>query len=169
MEDWHASNTIQLGELVRSGYVVWGEPLWRWDSYDEKQYWRCCEKIENRYFYRDISLTPPDVWRRELLRRINEIMPKLKLAYKALDEGVRLNQVGDDYGKRRNIYSDFPQTVLSSDNRDYASNGNDSQYEDVHDGNYLEQAQLLNGYDDIDVRLLDAVDPCFSCLFSVGY
>jgi hypothetical protein len=43
------------------------------------------------------------------------------------------NEKGKDdiYYKSRNIYSDFPQTLLAGHNQDYASSGNDSEYEKI--------------------------------------
>lgn len=156
-----------MGELIRDGYVVWGEPDWMWDYYDIKQYWRVTEKIERRYYHREIGIIPPGAWRLEFIRTMNEIMPKYKLAYKAL-EGADLMRVGDDYGKSRVVASDFPATQLNGADNDYASDASDREYEDVHEGDFLERVEALKRYDDIDKQIVDELEPLFSCLFTVA-
>lgn len=164
-EDFHSVVSISLGELIRWGFVVWGEPSWTWDFYDEKQYWRVCEKIENHYWGREIGVLPPGAWKREFMRKMNEIMPKYKLAYKALDDGVALMRTGDQYGKSRDVGSEFPATQLGADN-DYASDATDREYETVDEGDYLERAERLRGYDDIDLQIVDEMETMFSALLT---
>lgn len=166
-EDFHSVMSITLGELIREGFVVWGEPLWTWDYYDEKQYWRVTEKIENHYWTRDIGVLPPGDWRREFMRKMNEIMPKYKLAYKALDDGITLMRTGDDYGKSRTIGSDFPATQLQ-ENQDYASDASDNEYENVREGDYLDRIEKLKNYDDIDLQIVNEIEPLFSCLVTAN-
>lgn len=166
-EDFHAVVSIQLCELFRWGFIVWGEPDWTWDYYDEKQYWRVCQKLEDHYWMREIGILPPGAWKREFMRKMNEIMPKYKLAYKALDDGVSLMKTGDQYGKRREIGSDFPATQLS-DNNDYASSGTDSEYENVAEGDYLSRVDQLQAYNDIDLQIVNEMETMFSSLFTVN-
>lgn len=167
-EDFHSVISISFGELVRTGFVVWGEKAWRWDAYDEKQYWRVCEKIENHYWNRDIAIVPPGDWRREFMRTMNEIMPKFKLAYRALNDGITLMQVADDYGKSRTVGSDFPATQLQPTTQDYASNAADNEYENLHEGDYLERVDKLQSYVDIDTQIVYTIEPLFSCLLTVS-
>ena len=166
IEDFHAPITIQLGELIRDGYVIWGEPDWMWDYYDIKQYWRVSEKIEHHYFYRDIAITPPGAWRLEFVRTMNEIMPKYKLAYRQLDAGVDIMRTGEDYGKSRVVGSDFPATQLSTENNDYASDASDREYDDLHDGDWMDRVARLRDYDDIDLMIVKDIEPLFSCLIT---
>lgn len=166
-EEFHAVVGVPMGELLREGFIVWGEPAWLWDYYDEKQYWRVCEKLENHYWDREIGVLPPGAWRREFIRKMNEIMPKYKLAYRALADGVTLMRTGDDYGKSRTIGSDFPATQLKN-NQDYASDASDNEYENVHEGDYLERIELLKGYDDIDLQIVNDMETMFTSLFTVN-
>lgn len=166
--DWHAVTTIQLGELIECGVVDFKDPSWHWDAYSEEQYERVCEKITNRYYMREIGVIPPGVWKREFLRKMNEIMPKYKPLYKALENGADIMQTGDQYGKSRDIFSDFPATMLG-DNQDYASNGRDREYENVTQGDWIEKAtQIAERYNDIDVMILKEIEPLFSCLLTVS-
>lgn len=167
--DMHAVVTIQLGELIEGGMFDWeSDNSLKWDAYSEEQYKRVCQKFVNRFYYREIGVIPVKRWRLEYLRKMNEVMPKYKPFYKALEEGADILAVGDDYGKRRNLYSDFPATMLSG-NEDYASNGNDSQYEDVHQGDFMAKAsEARERYNDIDVMILEDMESLFSSLMTVN-
>lgn len=166
--DWHAVATIQLGELIECGVIDFKDPSWHWDAYSEDQYERVCEKITNHYYMREIGVIPPGLWKREFLRKMNEIMPKYKPLYKALDDGVNIMQTGDQYGKSRDIFSEFPATMLG-DNQDYASNGRDREYENVTQGDWVDKAmQIAERYNDIDVMILKEIEPLFSCLLTVS-
>lgn len=166
--DWHAVATIQLGELIECGVVDFSDPSWHWNAYNDEQYTRLCDKITNHYFMRDIGVIPPGLWKREFLRKMNEIMPKYKPLYKALDDGANILQTGDQYGKSRDIFSEFPATMLG-DNQDYASNGRDREYENVTQGDWVDKAmQIAERYNDIDVMILKEIEPLFSCLLTVS-
>lgn len=168
--DWHAIISIQLGELIEGGLFDWEkDDSLKWDYYNEEQYKRVCNKFVNRYYYREIGIIPYKEWKQAYIRRLNELMPKYKMLYQALENGVDPLQNNGEYGKSRNIYSDFPQTQLNGINQDYATNGNDEEYERITTGDFLEKARAIkDNYDDIDVMLLDELEPLFSQLFSVA-
>lgn len=166
--DWHAMISIQLGELVEGGIVDFSEPSWKWNAYNDEQYARVCEKIVNRYYLREIGITPLGLWKRAYLRKMNEIMPKYIPLYQAIDNGANILQTGDSYGKSRDIYSDFPATMLG-DNQDYASNGRDRQYENIEQGDWVEKTiQIAERYNDVDVLILNELETLFSCLLTVS-
>ena len=64
-DDFHAVTTITLGELLTEGGIDWTQPEWSWrdDAYNDTQYTRCCKKIENRYYDRELGVMPPGRWR----------------------------------------------------------------------------------------------------------
>ena len=166
--DWHAVATIQLGELIECGVVNWDDQSWHWDAYNEEQYKRVCNKIENHFFFREIGIVPPGAWKREFLRKMNEIMPKYKPLYAALDNGADILQTSDQYGKSRDVFSEFPATMLG-DNQDYASNGRDREYENVTQGDWVDKAtDIATRYNDIDVMILNEIESMFSCLLTVS-
>ena len=86
-DDFHAVTTITLGELLTEGGIDWTQPQWAWrdDAYNNAQYARCCRKIENRYYDRELGVMPPSRWRRHLMRLITEFMPVLKPLYQLAD------------------------------------------------------------------------------------
>lgn len=170
--DYHAVTTITLGELLVPGGIDWTSPQWSWrdDAYDDTQYARCCAKIENRYYDRELGVMPPGRWRRHLLRLIAEIMPVLKPLYELANgcPGIFLTDA-DTWHKTRTVFSDFPATQLVS-GQDYASNATDVEYETVTNGNYMDKVKAIRqgDYVDIDVLLLEHLDACFSPLWTVN-
>ena len=167
--DYHAVVSIELGELIEDGWVDWMDETWHWDAYDDEQYKRVCQKFDNHYYHREIGILPPGAWKKEILRKFNEIMPKYKPVYKALADGQDILSIGGEYGKDRTVYSDFPATQLKTEHQDYASNATDRQYEHVQTGDWMEQMMRLKSYNDVDMMILDEMDSMFSSLLSVSF
>lgn len=170
--DYHAVTTITLGELLVPGGIDWTTPQWSWrdDAYDDTQYTRCCAKIENRYYDRELGVMPPGRWRRHLLRLIAEIMPVLKPLYELTNGNPGIFMTDDDtWHKTRTVFSDFPATQLAA-GQDYASNATDMEYETVTNGNYMDKVKAIRqgDYVDVDVLLLEHINTCFSPLWTVN-
>ena len=166
-EEWHDIYSITLGELLADGVYDFSQPDWDFDSYDDEQRNRFWAKFAARYRYREIGVLPPAAWKHETLRKLNEIMPKYKMLYKAIADGMNVLQDGDEYHKRRAVHSDYPQTMIGG-NQDYASDANDLEYETIRYGNMLDAVQKLRGYDDVDVMILNEMETLFSCLFTIN-
>lgn len=167
--DFHSVVSISLGELFENGLFDWehDESL-RWDSYSPEQYARVCSKILDRYYFRDIGIIPYGKWRKAYTRVMNEIMPKYKYLYKALEDGANILAERDVFHKGRDIFSDFPATMLG-DNQDYASTGTDRESEEISIGDFIEQAKRVrNDYQDVDVLILDELEKLFSPLLTVS-
>lgn len=98
-DDWHSVFTIQLGELIADGVIDFSAPEWDFDYFSVEQRNRLYRKIENRFFWREIGVLPVLRWRMELLRKLNEIMPKYKYLYEAVENGVSPFQIEDNFGK----------------------------------------------------------------------
>ena len=180
--DYHSVYSIQLCELINGGWINFDDESWDFDSYkktivvdgkeiidenDRKQRDRLWDKFEKRFYWREIGITPPGQWKWELLRKLNEIMPKYKYAYHLLDEGIDILQTYAEYGKSRSIFSEFPQTMLGG-NEDYASNGTDREHEQIYLGNWIDTIEKLISYNDIDVMILMELETMFSCMFTVN-
>lgn len=167
--DFHAVVSIQLCELIDADFFDLSREDWDFGpKYSEEQHKKLCDKITAHFFYREIALTPPGVWKHEFLRKMNEIMPKYMPLYKAIEESPELIGASSEYYKSRNIFSDFPQVQLSGKNGDYASAGNDTQYERIHQLDTLELAEKLKEYQDVDALIIEEIEPLFSCLFTVN-
>ena len=172
-DEFHGAMTYTFGELLDvPGGVDWNNVAWSWRdvAYDDTQYVRCCKKIENRFYDRELGVMPVSRWKRHFLRLINEIMPALKPLYAAVDgnSGVMLSDM-DTWHKMRTVFSDFPATQLA-ENQDYASNATDNQYETIANGDFMDKVnRIRNGeYVDIDVLLLEHLETCFSPLWTVN-
>lgn len=172
VDDYHAVVTITFGELLTDGGVDWTQPQWSWrdDAYNDAQYDRCCKKIENRYYDRELGVMPPGRWRRHFLRLISEIMPILKPLYELTDgnPGIFMSDT-DTWHKMRTVFSDFPATQLQ-ESQDYASNATDTQYETITNGDFMSKVRSIRqgDYVDIDVLLLEHLNTCFSPLWTVN-
>jgi len=166
--DWHSVVTIQLGELVEAGFFDLTREDWDFGpKFSQEQHTRLCKKITEHYYFREIALIPPGIWKREFLRKMNEIMPKYMDWYKALAEGQMIG-TENEYYKSRNIFSDFPQTALAGDNQDYASTGNDLEYERIRQVDPFELSERMGDYRDPDLAIIEEIEPLFSCLFNVN-
>lgn len=166
--DFHSPATISFGELYEEHWINFNDLSWHWDFYNIEQYNRVNKKIIDHYYNRDIGVLPPKAWKREFLRKLNEIMPKYKPFYKAFENGTTLLQDTNTYGKNRSIYSEFPATQIAPQNQDYASNANDYEYENVSNGNMMNMIEKLKTYDDIDLMIVKELDSLFSCFISVN-
>lgn len=167
-EDYHSVITIQLIELINDGVIDFASDYWDFDFYDKEQRDRLYQKVVGRFGYREIGILPIRKWHDRFIATLNEIMPKYKPLYKALEDGYTPLQDGSEYGKSRSIFSDFPQTMLG-DNEDYASNGTDREYETIRQGNFIDTAEnIANRYNDVDVLILNDLDKLFSSLFTVN-
>ena len=151
--------TITLGEWHELGfYRPLEDDSWRFDAYDDAQYERLCNKFLNRYYDREVSITVPNRWKRAYLRKLNEIMPKYKLLYTRVEQGLNPFQDSRDREKSRDIFSDFPETMLSG-NSDYASTGNDREADTMHEGSATDKAvQFARDYVDVDAMILDELE-----------
>nr|DAF34351.1 MAG TPA: portal protein [Bacteriophage sp.] len=172
-DDFHGVMTYTFGELLNvPGGVDWTNVAWSWRdvAYDDMQYARCCKKIENRFYDRELGVMPVSRWKRHFLRLINEIMPTLKPLYAAADgnSGVMLSDM-DTWHKMRTVFSDFPATQLA-ENQDYASNATDNQYETITNGDFMDKVSRVRSgdYVDIDVLLLEHLETCFSPLWTIN-
>lgn len=165
--EYHAVFSIQLCELINDGWIDFSSRDWDFDYYNEEQRNRFWEKFKRRYYWREIGIMPPGQWKWEILRKLDEIMPKYKPLYEALDNGQNILQKYGEYGKSRNIYSEFPQTLLGG-NSDYASNGVDKEHEEIYLGDWIEKVGDIVTYNDIDVCILNELESFFSGLFTVN-
>lgn len=166
--DWHAVVTVCLGELIMDGVIDLSAPDMAFDAYSPEQAARLIEKIKGRFYWREISIIPVKRWKWEYVRLLNEIMPKYKPLYKRIEEGLDPFAEGSEYGKHRDIFSEFPQTQLAG-NSDYASTGTDREYEIIREGSTAEKAvQFARSYRDVDALILDEMETLFSPLVTVG-
>lgn len=168
LEQFNAVDTLTLGELIEGKFFDLSREDWQYDYYSIEQRDRLNSKIVAHYYYREISTTTLKHWKMEFLRTMNEIMPKYKLVYEMVESGLSPIQIEDRYTKYRNIYSDFPQTMLSGINQDYASNGHDYEGETIVNGSVSMLQDFVNGYKDVDALIIDELESLFSPFISMN-
>lgn len=163
-----AVDSVTLGELVDDGWIDFSKKAWDFPKYSDAQHKQLCNKIVNHYYSRELGILPPKQWKREFLRKLDEIMPKYITLYKLIDEsGSNGLSARDEAYKSRNIVSDFPQTQLAG-NEDYASMGTDHEYERIHRESIFDYADRIKTYDDVDLLIIDELESMFSCLLTVN-
>lgn len=159
--------TITYAELKDAGFIDWDADEWHVDWYDDVTKKRLVAKIEARYSNRNIGVLPPAQWRREIVRKLNEIAPKYNRMYAAVADGMDITVVADTHSKSRGVYSDFPQTMLDGRTQDYASNSNDVEAETVSRRPAWESYQQIKSLQDLDASVLDEIEVMFSALLAV--
>lgn len=169
--DYHGCVSVTWAELEDAGFIDWADPAWAWDYYDDAQRERLQKKISARFEYREIGILPWARFRRQFVRKLNEVMPKYKLLYAKLDdENTDLFRETDEYGKDRRVYSDYPVTLLKPGEQDYASNATDTEHENIRDADVFERLnEIHERWTDIDVMILDELEPLFSSLMAVNF
>lgn len=167
--DFHSPNGVTVGELIEGGFIDWSAPEWQFDSYNAEQAKRFGEKFNARFFMLTIGITPPALWRMQVIRRLNELMPKFKILYKRIDDGIDWTETGDSYDKERHVFSDFPASLIGDrEALDYASTATDADHETVQTGDQLDKfVDFVDRYNDLDLMLLEEMEPFFSSLVSV--
>lgn len=168
MGEWHDVMTITLQELLADPYMAEIiEGRWaNFDAFDEEQRARLWQKFRARFDWREIGILPIRRWLDRLIGVLNEVMPKYKHLYQVLADGASVLTDRDEYHKSRDVYSTFPQTALGGSNQDYASSGTDREYETVRDYGLLDVSDRMRNYNDVDVLVLNELEPLFTCLMS---
>ena len=165
----HSVYGIQLCELIESGVFDWNNPLIDWKSaaYDDEQYTRFCNYFVERFYFRDIGITPFRVWANYFHRMmVYELMPKYKPLYARIAESYDPLADSDEYYKRRTINSAYPETMLSG-NSDYISDGTDEEWERIKEGSYADKMnQYIAEFKGIDEAMADELEVLFVCMYT---
>lgn len=165
-DEYFDGATITYAELEEAGFIDWDSDAWHVEWYDDATKTRLVGKIRARFANRNIGILPPYQWRRELVRKLNEIAPKYNALYNAL-ESSSIFDASDVYSKGRNIYSDYPQTQLRGASEDYASTGTDTESETVQRRPMWESLENIKTIQDVDAYVLDELEFAFSSLMVV--
>lgn len=170
-DEWYAVYTIQLGELIESGLFDWSKTVLDWSeaAYSAEQYVRVCEYFKERFYWREISVIPFGQWAQMLHRKlVYELMPKFKLLYERVAEGINPLSGENEYYKSRVIDSAYPETLLSG-NADYITEGKDEEFERV------KESALVSSYNEyveqfkaVDEALLDELETMFISMYSLN-
>ena len=170
--DFHAVQSIQLGELIQDGIFTWERVGWHDAAYSQEQYDRLCEAFETRFYFREIGMLPVKKWLMRLSQRLKtEIMPKYRPMYAQLESGAyNPLQAGGEYSKKREIDSQFPESLLDGSNETYASSGKDTEEEIVKlDGKMSENyASYLELFVSVDKAILDELETLFTCIMTAN-
>lgn len=161
----HSVYSIQLWELLSDAdsepFLDWNRPDWNWTGYNEEQRARICRMFNARFYWREISIIPPGRWKQRILYLLNdELQPKYNYLYE-IAENLNPLQTSSEYGKQRDVSSEFPETLLSG-NSDYASRGEDMQFEHITEGDIIEKFEQFKNFRTVDMLMLDELE----CMFT---
>lgn len=171
--DWHSKNTIIFGSLIEDG--------WDWGGNDWKAYNvspeamalvrpRINEKIEDRFFYRELGRLPISAFKRGLKSRIQDAVSKYGWVYEEAFKGLDFSAGEIEKLKQRETRSDYPQSLLQVEEKDYLTWGEDQQYEKIITKNNL--PLLMEFYRTMaepDAKILEDIEICFSQLLSFNH
>lgn len=164
-DEYYNQITVTWGELRDYGFIDWDDPSWHWDFYDVDQFQRMQKKFDGRWWTREIGIIPPGDWKRRFIGKLNELAPKYKLIYDRLKTQPDPLALSDERYKERHVFSEYPATQLGGDNQDYASTGDDRQYERIMDGNITDTANdYYDRYRDADAAMMDELEVLFSSI-----
>ena len=173
--DYHSQYSLTVREIVESGFDPFGDDdfskiTWPSDdnpnSYLSQTESRIKLKFLRRFWFAEIEPRVPNIWRFNVTTKMLMIVPKYTPLWKIFSKNPDPFITEDKYGKRRNVFSDFPSVQLNQNENDYASNAEDNQYEDITSGDLMEKMEQLKSYNDVDVAFLDELEPCFNQILS---
>lgn len=79
--EWHAVYTIQLGQLIQCGEIDFNSDSWHFNETEHiknNEFWA---KFEKRFYWREIGILPYGKWHWELMRRIEDLLPKYEKSF----------------------------------------------------------------------------------------
>ena len=171
--DYYSVVTISLDELVKSGVFSWNNTSLKncFAALGDDAQTRLQTMFTERFMWREISIIPPGMWMQKLGYKIKyELVPKYKPLYDAIAEGDFSPLQGEnEYHKRRNIDSEFPETLLAQ-NQVYASSGVDMEYQTIRSETGLDVAHdYALKWRGVDEQLMDELAIMFMDLYTVNY
>lgn len=167
--EYHASYTFVFNELLDENVFGFDDTAVYnladgWEHYTDAQATRVLDEIAGLYGYREIGITPLSNWVQAWRGKMQTCATYANALYKLFDEDIL-----QDYHvkeRERTIGSEFPQTMLSYENADYASTGRDYVREEAMQGSVLAAIDKVKDLKSIDELFIDAVDPLFIHLFA---
>lgn len=168
LKEFHSNVGLKFGELVDEGMITLGAGVWDWQAYSDEQKERIIEQMKRKWYYYELD-APGHEWQLKFIQVLTETQEKYNPLYKAIDEGLNPVYSFDEWEKRRDVGSDFPQTrIPNTRNNDYASEGTDMERETIRISDPIETIKnLRDSYTGIDQMFLEDMEPrIFSCLIA---
>ena len=169
LKEFHSNVGIKFGELIDEGLITLGSGQWDWRAYNDEQKERIIEQMKRKFYYQELD-APPHEWQLKFVQTLNEVQAKYNPLYKTLEEGLNPLYSIDEWEKRRDVGSDFPQTrIPNTTNNDYASEGSDMERETIRITDTVDTVKkYIAEYVDVDTAFLEEVQrKVFSCLMAV--
>lgn len=171
--DFHSKNTIVFGSLIEDGWD-WGRNDWKAYNVSPEAMAlvrpRINEKIEDRYFTRELGQLPVSAFKRNLKSRLQDAIAQYGWVYEEAFKGLDFSATEIERFKQRETRSDYPQSLLQVDNKDYLTWGEDEEYEKTLSKSSLPLLmQFYSSMTEPDAKIIEAVEICFSQLLSRNF
>lgn len=172
--DWHSKGTIIFGSLVEDGFD-WGYNDWKAYNISEPAVAilrpRLKEKIEDRFFFRELGILPPANFRRNLKSRLEEAVAEQGWLYQAIFDGLDFTMQEKESLVEIEVNSEFPQVALRTEEQDYASDSQQNAHDKVYTKPLIEGLnRFYASIGEPDAKVLKHIDQyCFSQLLSFNF
>lgn len=171
--DFHSRNTIIFGSLLESGFD-WGRNDWSAYNISEEAMIalrpRINEKVEDRFFFRELGMLPPGAFKKHLKSRLSEAVAKHGVLYQKIFDGLDFADVNFEEMKYRQINSEYPQAQLMPKQEDYASNAIEHAYDKkLNEKRFATFQNFYQSIEEPDGQVLKDIELCFSQLLSFNH
>lgn len=171
--DFHSKGTIVFGSLIEDGWD-WGRNDWQAYNVSPEAMAilrpRINEKIEDRYFYRELGILPPAHFKRNLKSRLQDSVSAYGYLYEEVFKGLDFTSGDIEKLKQRETKSDYPQALLQTEAKDYLTSAEEEQYEKVITRNNLHLFMEFNEKTaEPDAKIIADLEICFSQIFSFNF
>ena len=168
--DWHSMNNIVFASLLDVGWD-WGRNAWKaWNISDEALAIirpRLNKKIEDRYYTWELGRIPPGAFAKGLVSRITAAVEKQGFLYEQAFKGISFSYEETEFLKRREVNSQFPESMLMDEQEDYFSDGQQEAYlKTISKAALPGLMEFMRAMEEPDEQVLMDIKVCFSKIFS---
>lgn len=159
-------DNITLANLLQTGWNWSTESITPYSMSTETWNWlqpRIKNKINDRYYFRDLGVSSVARWQHLFKTRLVEILDELGPLYDQVHKGLDILDKGIDQKKSIDVNSEFPQARLLIEQEDYASDSHESKEEATGQVGQLDGIlKYQNAYRELDSRVVEHMGQCFS-------
>lgn len=165
-------DSITLGALLQTGYT-WGyQSFTPYSMKPETLKWlrpRIVNKINDRFYFRDLGTAPVGKWQHLFKTRLVEILDRLGPLYDQVHAGLDILDKGRDFSKSIDVNSDFPQARLLMEQEDYATDSHELAVETTGINSQIDSMiKYQRDYEELDQQVLNHLEQCFSSFINTS-
>ena len=170
--DWHSLHTIKFGSLIDDGWD-WGRNDWTTYSMKPENLVlireRINSKIEDRFYFKELGILPPGRFKINLRSHLNSAIDYYGHIYDGFIDELNLFETKEKLVERH-VVSDYPQSQLNTEVKDYASSAVERAHDIVKTRNPMEILSVFNrDFVEPDEAILKRIEVCFSQLITPNF